>query len=243
MDLQEAQFVVFDTETDDVDRTTCRVLEIGAVVTNSQGEISSSFSSYVQTDRPILPEVSATHHIVVGDLEGAPTRVEVAKALMPYLGKYPWVAHNLNFDEVVVSQQLGFTVPADCLCTFRLAKKLWPDAGSHGLQPLAYMLGLYFGIPRAERVGHAALADVHVTVKLLVQELELCQRKGLETVEAVVKWCWEPVFVEKCPFPKYRGQSTRTLPTDYMQWILGNIKDLDDDLKQTFLQILHERGG
>ena len=136
------------------------------------------------------------------------------------------VAHNAKFDLQMLAKD-GFTCQMQIIDTLRCMKHLFKDGSSYSLQYLRYSLGLYklentFG---EEIVAHSARGDVLI-LKLLFDFL-----LQNTSVAELIRLTQTPIFYEKFPFGKYKGQMiVDILSSDfgYCSYLLqGKIDDKD----------------
>ncbi|NEA53573.1 3'-5' exonuclease [Streptomyces sp. SID13666] len=106
------------------------------------------------------------HGITNESLAGKPVWPEVADDIQEAL-KGAWiVAHNASVEYNALTRLLPGWQPAGVIDTLRLARKTYPEAGKHGLDPLIEHLRLpVAGIPGQR---HRAGYDAHATGLLLL---------------------------------------------------------------------------
>lgn len=235
MRIDDAVFVVIDTETTGLDSTKDELVEIGAVATRRSLPVLGLWAALIKPPCAIPPELSAIHGITDSDVASAIPKAEAYAGLAEFLNLFESLcavtlaAHNAEFDRGFIMQPENFT---DWLCTKRLAQHLWPDAPNHKNQTLRYWRNLNvetFGI-----APHRALGDALVTAALLRDELNCNEFRatGIEDVESLLKYAASPIVIRKWPFGKYYDEPIDAAPASYMEWALrdGNISD---DLRYT----------
>ena len=182
--IQDAVYAVLDTETTGLSHQYDRVIQLGIVWCDWQGNQLASFESMVDPHRDIPPEASAVNHLTAEDVDGAPDLQDVialAKAHHPY---DVLVAHNADFDFPFVPE---FTKNKHMLCTLRLSRKLWPSAKQHKNQYLRYWLKLKVDTGKA----HSALPDATVTSRIMAEMFRQMQDGSGEEaiyIEDLEKW-------------------------------------------------------
>lgn len=127
-------------------------------------EVTDTFISLVNPERPIQPYVQKLTGINGNMLRSAPKFHEVAKRVVEITQNTVLVAHNAQFDYRILRtefRRLGYDFQRETLCTVDLAKRLIPEAESHSLGKLARSLG----IPVSDR--HRANGDALATLGLL----------------------------------------------------------------------------
>jgi len=225
---------VVDVETTGLDPL-AQVCEIGYcdVVSNEVDENSKPVgwqvvegtSSLLSVEIPIPPEVSAVHHILAEDLVGAPRLSDIAPIIFEHPENRPFylAAHNCKFERQFLTPEI--TGDVSWICTYQVACRVWPDAPSHSNQVLRYWRNPG-GLVR-ERAGaaHRAFGDAYVTAFLLRELLQA------QPIEELVAWSNEPVLLTRVSFGKHKGKPWAEVPTDYLEWMLG--QDFDEDRLHT----------
>lgn len=230
MRLSETKFIVLDTETTGLDPATDKVVDI-ALIQVKGGEIKELYSSLVNPEMPIPPESSAVHHIVDKNVQNAPTIEQVKDKIRPLFADAVIVAHNASFDSSM------FPIKRPWICTYRLARHIWPDAKQHTNQYLRYWLGLDIG----DVSVHRAQGDAWVTAHLLrILLTEYLKNGGIDDVQELWKYTNAPIMVQKMPFGKHKGVPMNEVPREYLSWALGNLNDMDEDLRGTMEIVLQE---
>ena len=156
------EFATFDFETTGLKSHFDRVIEVGVVRTNSDGEVLAEFSSLINPHRDLGR--TDIHGITAGLLMQAPVFGDVADEIVSILNGAVLVAHNASFDTRFLRAELarlGVTVPKiDALCTLELMYAGYPR-GPRRLGDCCSALG----IPMGE--AHCALDDARMASHLL----------------------------------------------------------------------------
>jgi len=211
-------FVAADCETTGLDPQSDRIVEV-ALVRFRDGEPVESFSTYVNPERDIPPEVSAVHGITSRDIQDAPCWPEVSSHVASFVGPRELVvAHHADFDRSFLR----------CLdsrawaCSERFARHLWHDAPSYKNQVLRYYLGLTPNDTREQNLAHRALDDARITGLLFARGLRECAVKGLPSDgRSIVRFVDSPVPVKVFRYGrKHRGAWIDEIPLDYLLWVL-----------------------
>lgn len=204
--------------------------ENGAPINWSVVEGSTSFLS-IEGSMP--PEVSAIHHIVKEDLIGAPTLEDIAPVIFerPSNQAFYLAAHNCSFERQFLT--LDITGPVSWICTYKAACRVWPDAPSHKNQVLRYWRKPEGLLRDKAGAAHRAFGDAYVTAYLLRDLLQL------QSIDEMVAWSDEPVLLTKVTFGKHQGKLWTEVPSDYLEWMLG--QDFDDDRLHTARHHLKSR--
>ena len=156
--INNVEFLVVDVETTGLSTATDVILQVGAVVTDSNGRIKRRFSTYVRPGDGSLPwdtpqpPAHEIHGITNDDINrGLPTR-RALRRLRRLARRRVLVAHNAKFDYGFISSESArHSVPLrvnNPVCTLELSRKLDPKrAESHRLATLCERYGIPFYPP------------------------------------------------------------------------------------------------
>ena len=134
------------------------------------------------------------------------------------------VAHNAKFDRSMIPE-----TGRPWICSYRLARHLWPDAPGHANQVLRYWLNLQINAQSA----HSAVGDTLVTAHVFWRELAYYRSHVAKTseVEELIEFAASPIPVEVMPFGKHKGKRLDEVPISYFEWAFQNMTELDPDLR------------
>lgn len=156
--------VVFDTETTGL-HADARIVEIAAVRVEG-GRITDRFETLVNPECDIPREASAIHGIHGSHVKDAPLACEALEMFRRFVGLYPLLAHNANYDVRVLRSESVRThvllpfVPV--FCSVKMAKAvIRPKLKSNKLDVLIQR----YSVTRS--VGHRAMPDVLALVEVL----------------------------------------------------------------------------
>lgn len=185
-----------------------RIVEIGVVHLDPDGQVEGTWETLVNPERDLGPQ--EIHGIAAADVLGAPTFADVAGTVVDLLRGRTFVAHNATFDTSFLRASydgLGVNVPvssATSLCTMRWAGRLLPRAP----RTLAGCCA-HAGIPLRDH--HAALADAAATAALLTHLMDVAGRPRPGSRHAMKPdGTWSPPWSEICavaeaaPWPAIR---------------------------------------
>lgn len=231
---------VLDTETTGQEEED-RVIEVATVeIELPSGEEVSRWRSFVMPDTWIKPGARGAHHISDDELTGAPTMAELLSAGgIPGLMEEDCipVAHNMEFDRRLLLQS-GMDVGERVLCTWKLARHLYPDAPDHKNQTLRYWLGVE--VPTAEGPPHRAMPDALVTAAIFRHMLMECP------IERMFELMDQPVLLHTCYMGEGRGRPWEHQDVGLLRWVLDPRRKFDEDVTYTaryWLDMPRDRQG
>lgn len=173
--MRDLTWVVIDTETTGLNPSDgARMLEI-AMVRLEPGtlEVSDVFTTLVNPGVPVA--ATEIHRITQGEIDIAPSFLEVAPAISARLEGCVVVGHNVSFDWKFLSAEYslaGLEIPsAPLVCTLEGARQHLP-LERHRLGMCCEHLGISL------EGWHAALADTMATAELAKRLLDLAEAKG-----------------------------------------------------------------
>jgi DNA polymerase-3 subunit epsilon len=183
--LAKVEFLVVDVETTGLSTSDDLILQIGAVVTDSRGNIKRTFAAYVKPGSGQFPweggqpPAHHVHGITNQDLLTGLSTKRALRRVKRLARKRILVAHNAKFDCGFItseSQRHGVALSlGQPVCTLELSRKLDPKReSSHKLVSLCEK----YDIPL--RNAHDALCDATATAQLLSI---LISRHGVATVD------------------------------------------------------------
>jgi len=112
------------------------------------------------------------HGISAKLVANEPTFDEVWKEVQPWFAGRVIIAHNATFDIGVLREMLtvyNIPIPNNLyLCTYRLARKVWPDLGKFGLKTMIRHLNLDLG------KQHRAEYDSKACAGVLMHAMSIC---------------------------------------------------------------------
>ncbi len=197
----------------------------------SEGILDSK-CSLINPEMEIPIASMAVHHITNEMVKEAPKMEDVWPSFQE--GEFQaMAAHNAQFDFSFLKTEMP------TLCTFRLARHLWPELESHKNQHLRYYLKVDVD---SDMPMHRALGDATVSALALQKMLKIAiEEKEVNELEGLIKWIQEPVLLNTCWFGKHRGQKWAGVPIDYLQWMKKNNVQMDDvDIAHTVNHYLEQ---
>ncbi|XVV05576.1 DEDD exonuclease domain-containing protein [Actinosynnema sp. CA-248983] len=206
--LRDTTFVVFDLETTGGSNTEDAVTEIGAVKVRG-GEVLGTFSTLVDPERGIPPQVVALTGITQYMVTGAPRLATVLPAFLEFAAGSVLVAHNSGFDVGFLKaacERHGYRWPKPTVvCTVKLARRVLSrdEAPSCRLSALAQLFNV------GTTPNHRALTDAQATVEVLHHLLERVGNLGVHSLEELLAY-----LPEVTPEQRRKRNLAAHLPAD-----------------------------
>jgi DNA polymerase-3 subunit epsilon len=191
-DIFEKPLAIIDVETTGASPVYDRILEI-AIIRIEQGKVTETFTSVIDPEKHIPDTIMSLTGITEGELKRAPTFSDISHDVHNLIAGCILVAHNVRFDYGFVKNEfkrLGVKYTAECFCTVKLSRALFPEYSKHDLSTIIDRFD--FDCP----ARHRALADARV----LVDFLNYCQSTFpidtlQQTVAKILKRSFLPVGV------------------------------------------------
>lgn len=236
--LRAVTFVVFDLETTGGSHDEDMVTEIGAVKVCG-GEVLGEFSTLVDPERGIPPQVVELTGITEFMVTGAPTFDRVLPAFLEFAAGAALVAHNSGFDIGFIKAaclRYGYRWPKPAVvCTVKLARRILTrdEAPSCRLSALATLFRA------GTRPNHRALADARATVDVLHGLLERVGSIGVQSLEELLDYLPEVTPEQRnkrgmaADLPNEPGVYLFRGPSDEVLYV-GTASDLRRRVRQYF---------
>ncbi len=138
------EFIVFDIETTGLSAATCKITEIGAVLTKN-GEILERFNTFVNPGVPIPANIVKLTGITDEMVADAPPIREALEKFFAFCGDRMLVAHNASFDTGFIrhaAEECGMPFTNPYLDTVSVSHYVNPNAKNHKLDTLAALYNL-----------------------------------------------------------------------------------------------------
>lgn len=213
--FHHARVAVVDLETTGTAATADRITEIG-IVQIENGVIVEEWSSLVNPEVAIPPEIQALTGITDAMVQDAPTFEELADEVHKRIGDHLFIAHNARFDYAFVKnafRRVGIAYTADVLCTVRLSRKLYPGYASHSLDALIQRHGLH------DEQRHRALGDARLAWRFIETALREHDHADVgAAIKALLKMPSLP--------PQLDGDALANLPEGPGVYLFYGVNDL-----------------
>ncbi len=180
--LSSIFFTAFDFETTGLYPEKDRIIEIGAVKFNLDGE-EYRFSGLINPGMNIPEQASAVNGIYDSMVENKPEIGSILPDFADFINDTVLVAHNIGFDAsflTYTAAREGFKLPdLVCLDTIQLAKKYFSGHYSYSLENISKALGI--SIENAHRAEDDAEACMKLFRKCLdkIEDYQYLELRGL----------------------------------------------------------------
>jgi len=203
-----------------------RVCSIGIIAVECE---DTTIYELINEGKKIPALASSINHITNEMLKGQPNfkDSQAYKFLTKHNNeKSTIVGHNIKFD-LAMLEKSGFIFKGEIIDTLRVTKHLVPECEQFSLQFLRYELKLYKD-EKEELKAHNALSDARVAKNLYEYLLEISPKDKLAELS------FKKVLLTKFEFGKHKGSYIEEISMSdrgYLEWMLSNIIDLDEDLR------------
>ena len=179
----DGKFVVFDIETTGFAPTTCKIIEIGAVLVEN-GKITDRFSTFVNPKVPIPFRIEQLTSINDEMVMGAPTIEEILPEFLKFCEGAVMVAHNADFDMSFIIENCkrqGIEQDFTYVDTVGMARFLLPALNRFKLDTVAKAVG----VPLQHH--HRAVDDAACTADIFVKFVEMLRERDILDVDELNK--------------------------------------------------------
>ena len=162
-DILQGKIVVFDLETTGLSASTCKIIEIGAVLMED-GIIKETFSTLINPKEHIPESASAVNNIYDKDVVDAPEFKDVVGDFYKFSNGATLCGHNVGFDIGFLTfhaKKEFYNFDNPTLDTLDMAKRIFQRERRNTLGDLCKELGIEL------ENAHRALYDTIATAKLL----------------------------------------------------------------------------
>lgn len=179
MDIKNTEFVVFDVETTGLSANDGdRIIEIAAMKIRDS-KVIDKFYSLINPKRSIPSAATRVNNITDDMVANAPYAADVLPQMITFIGGGCVAGHNVRFDLgflcyelALASRRLNDSTPA--VDTLKMARELLPYLSNHRLAYLARSLGVQVS------ETHRAMADVELTVQVLIRMIEMANDQKID---------------------------------------------------------------
>lgn len=176
--FNDEMFTVADIETTGLSPDYgAKIIEIGAVKINKDGEVIEEFSSFINPLMKLPAKTRELTGITQADVDNAPYLSEVLTKFWEFLRGTTVVFHNSPFDWerflIPNFKKVGIVVPDiyPCIDTLYIYKEMHPEVKKHGLEELCELYGV-----EVEN-HHRAINDAQMTAKAFAKMRKQYQDK------------------------------------------------------------------
>lgn len=159
-------FVAIDVETTGFSPISNELIEISAIKYKGEEKVDV-FSTLIKPKAKIPYHITNITGISNDMVESSPTVEEVMPKLIEFIGNYPIVAHNANFDYKFIQNYSNNSFSKNKLIdTVAIGKMLYPNLPNHKLGTIAKHIGI------TEDGFHRAEFDCECCAKIYIKYLE-----------------------------------------------------------------------
>ncbi len=179
----DGEFVVFDIETTGLSTSGDAITEIGAVLI-SNGEVTETFSEYVDPERHIPENITELTGISDETVANAPKINEVLPRFLEFCGGRPLVAHNANFDTGFLRAAASkYHIPFEnaYIDTLAMSRYVNTELSRHTLDTVA----AFYGHDKFDH--HRAFEDAKVCAFIFLKMAERISKEGIKDIPEMVK--------------------------------------------------------
>lgn len=162
--------IIFDTETTGLDKTSDRVIEIGAVELANRFLTGRHFHVFINPQgKQVHPDAERIHGISNAQLADKPVFSEIADDFLNFVDGAKLVAHNAQFDTDFINAEfarleLPPVEPSMVIDTLQLARRKHP-MGPNSLDGLCKR----YNIDNSHRTLHGALLDAELLAEVYLE--------------------------------------------------------------------------
>ncbi len=200
MPLEEAEFCIVDIETNGSKIEKHQIIEIAAVKVKDK-KIIDRFETLVHVGE-INPHITELTGIKAEDTRNAPELKETLERFKLFLGNAIFVAHDVKFDYMFISQSMqkvGLEPLLNrSLCSLGLAERTLTSYR----YALSYLNDTFNLNPHARH--HRAMSDVITTYGLIILSLDNLD-EGIKNVEDLIKFSKEAPRLKRPKFDPLLG--------------------------------------
>jgi DNA polymerase III subunit epsilon len=162
--------IIFDTETTGLDKTSDRVIEIGAVELANRFLTGRHFHVFINPQgKQVHPDAERIHGISNAQLAGKPVFAEIVDDFLNFIDGAKLVAHNAQFDTDFINAEFSrLELPpvesSIVIDTLQLARRKHP-MGPNSLDGLCKR----YNIDNSHRTLHGALLDAELLAEVYLE--------------------------------------------------------------------------
>lgn len=191
--LDQATFVVLDTETTGLNPKTDRILSIGAFkVQGYHIKIDEGFEEFMQQSQ-YNKESIAIHEILPGQSSQASDKKNLLESFLKYIGNAVLVGHHVDFDFQILKhafqRNLGVHLKNKTYDTLHLLKRV-DTHYQHSNLHQGHELGLDHICERYQieiHQRHTATGDAFATALLFMKLLKKLEKRGIKNLGEMLK--------------------------------------------------------
>ena len=195
LDLQEAEYIVFDLETTGLSSRYDYVIEFGATLMY-KGNITERKDFFVKPPIELSTNIKNLTNITDDDLRNARSFEECKDEILDFIKGRVLVAHNASFDFGFLNSELKrLGLPKlenPVIDTLDLARSIFKTRRAYRLGNMARA----FNVDYDEEVAHRADYDAEVLASVFNLMLKECFKQGVKTLDDLKNFQGEDAFVK-----------------------------------------------
>jgi DNA polymerase III subunit epsilon len=162
--------IIFDTETTGLDKSSDRVIEIGAVELANRFLTGKRFHVFINPQgKQVHPDAEKVHGISNAQLLDKPVFADIADDFLNFIDGAKLVAHNASFDTDFINAEfarleLPLVEPSIVVDTLQLARRKHP-MGPNSLDGLCKR----YNVDNSHRTLHGALLDAELLAEVYLE--------------------------------------------------------------------------
>ncbi|HHX65920.1 MAG TPA: DEAD/DEAH box helicase family protein [Chloroflexi bacterium] len=172
-------YVALDLEFTGLDAQRDEIIEIG-LVRFAGDEVQETFTSLVNSRRPVPYKIQQMSGITQEEVRRAPTLESLRGRVLSFVRSHPVIGHNIEMDLRYLNRQ-GMPLQNLAIDTFELASILVPEANRYSLSDLANLLGIQLS------QSHRALPDAITTKDLFLALLHRTREWDVSLLEEITR--------------------------------------------------------
>lgn len=173
--------ICLDIETTGLNPNRDKIIEVGAALVDLKTrKIKKRYETFISPGVPVPHAVTHLTGITDKDLEGAPRIEDIKDKLLKFVGDYPIMGHNINFDLDFLDMN-DIETSNTRLDSMDIAHMAIPKEHSYSLEILAEIFG-------AIEVGkHRALHDAEVNIDLMFKLFDFYFSNNEEKIPEIIE--------------------------------------------------------
>lgn len=164
--MSEEIFVAIDVETTGLSPEANELIEVSAIKYQG-GKKVDTFCTLIKPKQRIPSRITDITGITNKMVENSPQVEEIMPRLIQFIGNYPIVAHNANFDYKFIQNYSNNSFSKNkVIDTVAISRRMYPNLPNHRLGTIAKQIGI------KEDGFHRAEFDCECCAKIFIKSLQ-----------------------------------------------------------------------